>query len=90
MNCEVSDFGPWTECSKSCGGGTRTKTRKVTQEKAGTGSECPTNLHEDGTCNNDVCPGNLSYNREMKKFVCVVCQVFKRPSGVGAVLQTPL
>ena len=63
VDCEVSPWGPWTECSKTCGDGSKNKKRSVTQEKAGTGSEC-LSLSEQEECNIAVCPGNLSYTMQ--------------------------
>jgi len=48
--CEVSAFGPWTPCSKSCGGGVQTRTRTVTRD----GSQCPA-LKQQQACHTQEC-----------------------------------
>ena len=55
-NCEVSPWSPWGDCSESCGGGTQTKTRSVTQQPQGNGTACPTDLEESRECNTQACP----------------------------------
>jgi len=54
-SCEVSAFGPWSPCSKSCGGGKQTRTRTVTKD----GSQCPA-LSEQQTCHAQECHTNTT------------------------------
>lgn len=39
-DCEIGDFGNWTECSSKCGPGTQVRTRPLLQGAVGGGS-CP-------------------------------------------------
>ena len=55
MDCEVSYFGNWSECSVTCGGGTRTKERTATAPVEHGGELCP-DLTESESCNLDPCP----------------------------------
>ena len=32
VNCKHSKWSAWGKCSKTCGGGTKSKTRKITQK----------------------------------------------------------
>lgn len=54
-NCTVSSWGLWSSCSKSCGGGTRTRTRAITKQ-ATNGGSCPYTLSESQACNTQSCP----------------------------------
>ena len=58
MDCEVGDWSEWSDCSATCGGGTKTRGRGVVQEAENGGAVCPA-LEEEGSCNTDQCPGNL-------------------------------
>jgi len=55
VNCAVSDFGPWSACSKTCGGGEQTRTKTVLTPPQGTGQACP-NLTDTRPCNTQPCP----------------------------------
>jgi hypothetical protein len=55
INCEVSDWEPWSECSEPCGGGKESRTRTVTQDPLHGGQDCP-ELREERACNTNPCP----------------------------------
>ena len=57
VNCAVGGWLPYGACSPSCGPGSQTRTRPVTQNAACGGSGCPT-LSESAGCNNGCCPTN--------------------------------
>jgi hypothetical protein len=54
VNCVVGEWGPWSTCSTSCGGGTQTRTRNVNTPAQNGGDVCPT-LSETQTCNTQEC-----------------------------------
>merc|ERR1719183_859759 len=56
VNCEVSAWSKWSKCSASCGGGSQTRTRKVTVAPRDGGMECP-ELSESQDCNTHKCAG---------------------------------
>ena len=56
-NCKWSAYSEWSECSKSCGGGIRTSTRKIEQEALNGGTPCIGETTRNETCNSDLCPG---------------------------------
>ena len=55
VNCEMYDWGTPTTCSKTCGGGTQTRTRSVKTPPGVGGTACPTNLTETIACNTQPC-----------------------------------
>ena len=57
VNCEWSDFGEWSECSKSCGGGEKTSSRSVVKPALYGGKECEGKEIQIESCNDQPCPG---------------------------------
>lgn len=56
VDCKVSDWSDWGACNKSCGGGTRTRTRIITTQSQGAGVSCSTfPLTESQSCNTHTC-----------------------------------
>ena len=58
VDCKVSNWKPWGECSVTCGGGTKTRARDVIEIPENEGDTCPA-LEETMACNTDQCPGAL-------------------------------
>ncbi|XP_053570076.1 thrombospondin type-1 domain-containing protein 7A [Bombina bombina] len=56
QDCIVSDFSPWSECSKTCGSGLQHRTRHVVAMALFGGSACP-NLTEFHVCQSSPCEG---------------------------------
>ena len=55
-----SEFGDWTTCSVTCGGGTQTRTRTCTNPApANGGATCPGSNTNTGGCNARDCPGKI-------------------------------
>ena len=57
VDCKVSTWSPWSQCTKQCGTGTRTRTRNVITQPANDGEPCP-KLTEIQKCNSQPCPVN--------------------------------
>ena len=55
IDCEGS-YGEFSQCSKTCGSGTRTKTYEITTPAQHGGTPCPTSLPINETCNTQPCP----------------------------------
>jgi len=54
--CEWGGWSEWKSCSKTCGGGTRNRTRIKAIEPANAGADCIGNSTEEEVCNPDGCP----------------------------------
>ena len=52
--CVLSAFGPWTACSRSCGGGTAMRVRSIVSTPTGGRTVCP-GLRERRECNLSPC-----------------------------------
>ena len=62
VDCAWNDYGEWTSCSKTCGGGQQSRTRAIKIEADGGGKECIGSATDVKECNNQDCIGNiLSY-----------------------------
>ncbi|KAJ8288081.1 hypothetical protein COCON_G00007400 [Conger conger] len=59
QDCVLSDFTPWTACSKTCGTGLQNRVRAVLAPPLFGGSSCP-NLTQFQTCQPGPCPGEES------------------------------
>merc|ERR1711871_453070 len=61
VDCAVSSWGAWGKCSKTCGTGSQTRTRKVTKQPKSGGAKCPA-LKATRKCNTHGCPVNCVVN----------------------------
>ena len=57
VDCKWSEFGEWTDCSKICGGGTRTSIREISQPALYGGANCTGESRKSENCNTQVCEG---------------------------------
>jgi hypothetical protein len=57
MDCEMSEWEAWSECSDKCGGGTRQRTRTVKVKPSNGGTPCGP-LVEYEECNTLPCSGD--------------------------------
>ena len=55
VQCKVGNWEAWTSCSKSCSGGSTTRTREITLMQS-CGGNCPHHLKETKICNPFCCP----------------------------------
>ncbi|CAC5383706.1 unnamed protein product [Mytilus coruscus] len=57
VDCGWSDYGPWTDCTKTCSGGTRTRNRTCTNPSPSNGgAACSGSAVQIEACNTDPCP----------------------------------
>lgn len=59
VDCAVGDWGDWSPCTTSCGGGTRVRSRPVITKATNGGTACPA-LTEVAPCNTATCAYNSS------------------------------
>ena len=55
-DCKWGSFGPWSGCTKTCGGGFQTRTRTVETPAANGGSDCVGDASETRACSTGACP----------------------------------
>ena len=59
VNCTWGPYGEWSDCTKSCGGGFRTRLRDVQQLPQNGGLECTGASTDLSVCNEHECPSKL-------------------------------
>ncbi|KAH8264717.1 hypothetical protein KR044_002261 [Drosophila immigrans] len=57
LDCQVGEWGAWSECDKSCGSGMMTRTRQIVQAAQNGGKHCPTLLQK-RACQGYRCHGH--------------------------------
>jgi len=62
VDCEWDDYGNWTQCSKSCGGGTQIRTREIKTQARNGGARCDGTNTDLQLCNEFPCPINCLWN----------------------------
>ena len=55
VNCLWNEFGPWSNCTEECDGGTQTRVRTIQQEAAYGGMTCQGYATESRNCNEEPC-----------------------------------
>lgn len=55
INCLWDEFGEWSKCTESCGGGTETRVRTIKQKAAYGGMTCSGYATESRNCNEEPC-----------------------------------
>lgn len=63
VDCELSDWSDWSECSAECGGGEQTRTRSIITEPAHGGAACGA-LTETRACNEHLCPEDVDNDND--------------------------
>ena len=56
VDCEWNEWNSWSTCSKTCGTGSRSRSRTKTDASHGV-SECTGDAYENQSCSTDECPG---------------------------------
>lgn len=56
VDCKMTAWSEWDECSKRCGGGTQKRVRSVHTQAANGGKACSGDTSESRACNTNACP----------------------------------
>ena len=56
VDCKWLEWSAWSDCTKTCGGGTQFREREKIPAEHG-GRDCVGENREDRTCNNQICLG---------------------------------
>ncbi len=70
QSCTLGDFTPWSDCTKTCGGGSQTRLQKIAEPAVGSGS-CETVEERTQTqaCNEQDCPVCKCSNGQLNEAV---------------------
>lgn len=60
VDCAWGEYGEWSTCSATCGGGTRTRTRDEATAASNGGDACPGSNTDTEDCSTDACPDSES------------------------------
>ena len=66
-DCIWGSWSEWSTCSKSCGGGTQLRVRRVANSET-KGGKCVGEPSEEQDCNTDICPAGIDLDRILKHF----------------------
>ena len=61
VNCEIGEWGNWTPCSDSCGGGEQIRKRGIATAAAHGGSDCSEDMMEARSCRTQKCPSTVFF-----------------------------
>eukprot|EP00455_Lapot_gusevi_P036510 TRINITY_DN4064_c0_g2_i2.p1 TRINITY_DN4064_c0_g2~~TRINITY_DN4064_c0_g2_i2.p1 ORF type:complete len:1261 (+),score=203.36 TRINITY_DN4064_c0_g2_i2:406-3783(+) len=73
-DCEVGGWDDWSECTRTCGGGTQTRNRYVVANADAKGQACPA-LQESKTCNTQKCDAQAKALGNKNQFCLRAMQV---------------
>eukprot|EP00397_Hematodinium_sp_SG-2012_P000943 GEMP01000944.1.p1 GENE.GEMP01000944.1~~GEMP01000944.1.p1 ORF type:complete len:1628 (+),score=304.02 GEMP01000944.1:2-4885(+) len=65
VDCKFSDWGEWSNCSKSCDTGERSRQRSIEKEPVDNGKPCVGPMREFGPCGTDPCTNRYAVNCEL-------------------------
>ena len=61
VDCQWSSYGDWSQCSATCGGGTKTAERTIIQQGAHGGKECNGTALKIEKCNDQPCSSKFAF-----------------------------
>lgn len=81
IDCEVSDWGPWSECDVDCGTGTMSRSRSVIHEAENGGNVCPELMQRRG-CHGTRCPDH--HNKAGRETALILPSTFSHIRTMNA------
>lgn len=72
VDCEKTEFDEFSECSVTCGGGTRIRTRRIVVNPKNGGLPCVGEDREEDKCNTNPCPIDC----KVGEYKCSNCNKF--------------
>ena len=66
-DCIWESWRDWSTCSKTCGGGTQIRSRRVASHET-KGGNCSGEISEQQDCSTETCPGGMNILRMSKYF----------------------
>ena len=69
VDCVWGEYGEWSTCSATCGGGSRTRTRPEATPASNGGAPCTASATETGTCNPNACSGSKTLKARPKQIL---------------------
>jgi len=96
VDCAWGDYEEWGECSKSCGGGSRKRTRAEQTRALGGGKSCEGSDTESGECKTQACPTTTTTTtttttkkkkkKSSKSFCISLCQPMRALMAVISII----
>ena len=59
VDCKWQNHGEWSDCSVTCGNGTKVRYRQIIQQAENGGIECSGNFNDTKVCNTNRCKCKL-------------------------------
>ena len=82
VDCIVSEWEVWTECSKTCGNGTKARARQVLTPAANDGRKC-SSLTESSVCNEISCSSKCFVTKDLKIIQCNIKLIIIQKSNTN-------
>ncbi|CAK8671672.1 unnamed protein product [Clavelina lepadiformis] len=94
VDCELSSWSPWTNCSAQCGpDGISTRTREILQTSKCGGASCPTDLIQNRPCNRECYNGGILISNQCScssGWLGKCCKLGEKPSCLNKILNKHL
>ena len=69
IDCVWGEYGEWSNCSATCGGGSTTRKRTEATPASNGGASCTGSATETETCNTNACPGSKTLKAMPKQIL---------------------